>query len=107
MESSEGWIGAHCPVQKNTAKAGVLGCVDQLRLTYRSKQPLGRIGISHRIASTRFQILRHRHIGFASSLEGPRERMEQRIVVHDPSSHMVSCTAGTRCSGSTPRTATT
>jgi hypothetical protein len=35
-ESGEGRIGAHCPVQENTAKAGVLGRVNHLRLTDRS-----------------------------------------------------------------------
>ena len=36
MESGEGRIGAHGPVQKNTAKAGVLGRINHLRLTDRS-----------------------------------------------------------------------
>jgi hypothetical protein len=79
--------------KKNTAKAGILGRVDHLRFTDRSQQPLGTIGISHRIAPTRFQIFRHRHIGFVSSLVGPSERIEHRIVVHDPSPHMVCCSA--------------
>ena len=35
MESSEGRIGAHGPVQKDTAKAGVLGRINHLRLTDR------------------------------------------------------------------------
>ncbi len=89
VESDEGRIGAHGPVQKNTAKASILGRVDHLRFTDRSEQPLCRVGISYRIASTRFQIFGHRHVGFASSFEGPGESIEQRIVVHDPSPHMV------------------
>ena len=103
VESGEGRIGAHGPVQKNTAKAWVLGRVNHLWLTDRSKQPLGRIGISHRVSSTRFQIFRHRHVGLASSLVGPSERIEQRIVVHDPSPHMVNC--WTRCKVPLPQSA--
>jgi len=36
IESGEGRIGAHGPVQKDTAKAGVLGRINHLRLTDRS-----------------------------------------------------------------------
>ena len=73
------------PQMIDTAKAGVPGRVDHLRLTNRRQEPFRRICISHRIVSTRFQIFRHRHIGLASGLVGPSESIEQRIVVHDPS----------------------
>jgi hypothetical protein len=47
------------PVQKYTAKAGVLGRIDHLRLTDRRQQAFRSVGISHRVAPTRFQILGH------------------------------------------------
>ena len=95
VEPGECRIGAHGPVQEDTAKAGILGRVDHLGLTDRRQEPFGRIGISHRISAARFQILRHRHIAFAAGLEGPGESVEQRIVVHDPSPRLVGCIAGT------------
>jgi hypothetical protein len=45
VEPGEGRIGPDRPVQKNTAKAGILGRVNYLWFADRGQQPLSGIGI--------------------------------------------------------------
>jgi hypothetical protein len=82
VEVCERRISADRTVQEDTAKARVLGRVDQFRLSDGGQQSLRGVGVSHWVASTRLQIIRHRHIDFAARLVGPRKRIKQSVVVH-------------------------
>src|SRR5215831_16397189 len=85
VESRERRIDPDRAVQKNSAKARVLGRVDHLRLADRGQYALRSVGVAHRVGSTRLQVFPDRHVRFTSRLEGAGEGVEQRIVVHDPS----------------------
>src|SRR5215468_4522108 len=81
-KSGEGRIAAYGPVQKNSAKARVLGRVDHLGLADGCQYPLRRVGAAHRIAAAGLQILRDRHVRLPARLERAGKGVEERVVIH-------------------------
>src|SRR5262249_36062829 len=82
VESGERRVTAYGSVQKNSAKAGVLGRVDHLRLADSCQYPFRRVGAAHRIAAAGLQIFRDRHVRLPARLERAGKGVEERVVVH-------------------------
>src|SRR3954453_8970548 len=69
-------------VHEDAAGPGILGGVDELRLTDRGQDALRRPGVHHRVAAAALEILAERHLGLAARVVGPRETGKQIVNVH-------------------------